>query len=104
MSLWEDTTGYRQGDRGKVEPRIWTTDLENENVALRIIVHRHVNYEPDQWLMSCRDVAGFTNHQLKAKDVDAAKHEALHLVYNTLLAIAKLAQDAIVQSEKEDRD
>lgn len=44
-----------------------------------IMVHRHIHYEPDQWLMSCVQY-GFSCHELKAKELSEACKEALQVV------------------------
>jgi hypothetical protein len=57
------------------EVTVW----ESEGTAVRISVHQHIAYPKDAWLLTCRN-APFDCHQLKAKDIDAAKREAVSLV------------------------
>ncbi len=44
-----------------------------------IVIHRHMDYEPDVWLCSVSDLE-IEKHVLKAKDVPAAQVEAVKFV------------------------
>lgn len=68
---WKDTTSYRQGERDG-EPREWTLRTEH----LRVTVHHHMHYPPDQWLVSCHEL-NIEMMELKSKEVEKAKEEAL---------------------------
>jgi hypothetical protein len=44
--------------------------------SMNLTVHRHIDYEPDQWIFSCYQL-GIQHHELKAKELAAAKSEAV---------------------------
>ena len=73
--IWNDITSYSRNNKERV-PQTW----ELKRDSLRIRVSRHINYEPDQWLLSCREF-GIDNHLLKSKNIEEAKNEALVLLY-----------------------
>lgn len=51
----------------------WRTEM------LRIGVHRHIHHDPDVWILTCYEV-GIREHELKEKDLEKAKGEALEFV------------------------
>ncbi|MEE9366754.1 MAG: hypothetical protein V3W44_08715 [Dehalococcoidales bacterium] len=77
-SEWKDTSSYSQGDTERI-PKMWTLVLG----SLRIIVHRHIHYDPDQWLLSCNEL-GFATCLLTEKDISKARNEALSYVKSRL--------------------
>lgn len=81
MKPWEDTTSYSRG--GDRTPRSWTTYVG----SFRITIHRHIDYEPDVWLVSTvPDV--LYKMPLASKNVEAAKVQAVAMLQSEL-------QDAI---------
>jgi hypothetical protein len=74
---WKDETSYTQGDKERI-PRSWV----RWDGLLRVTVHRHIHYPPDQWLLSC--APWFDKRELESKDADAAKDEAVTLVLQVL--------------------
>lgn len=77
------------GKRGKPET-CWTLQLP----WIVMLVHRHIHYEPDQWLLSCAQVAT-DNHELKAKNLGEAKAEAVAFVRERLSEYVKAVEDHI---------
>lgn len=70
--VWKDNTSYARGDKERV-PRVWHL----EKGGLAISVHRYVGCH-DQWFVTCEPF--FNVRPLQAKEVEAAKNEALALV------------------------
>lgn len=52
-----------------------------------LIVHRHIHYEPDQWLASCPGV--FENNALASPDIEQAKCQAVAKLQVVLEAAIK---------------
>jgi predicted DNA-binding helix-hairpin-helix protein len=50
MSEWKDSTGYSQGERGKIEPTSWALTLSPE---LRISVTKGHRIYRGEWIMFC---------------------------------------------------
>lgn len=48
----------------------------------RFVIHRHIDYPKDVWLSSCYGL--FTQRELKNKDLDKAKIEAVNIVKKIL--------------------
>ena len=67
---WRDITPYSRFETLRV-PRIWKAGF---STGLSLHVHRHEKFPADQWLMTANGL--FHNHELVAKDIDAAKQEA----------------------------
>lgn len=65
---------------------IWT-DKCKEHVLYfgnrEIVVHRHIDFPADKWLLTCRDIR-LVQYPLACKDLDAAKHEAVSAVRTRL--------------------
>lgn len=76
---WEDTTSYTQSDKERI-PRIWQLRIGK----MRLVVHRHLHHDPDQWLMTVHGDINIDNRPLLQKDLDKAKREALAALHNTL--------------------
>jgi hypothetical protein len=72
---WVDDTNYKRGERGNVEPQAWVYAA----TGLHVCVHRHIDYEPDAWLLTTRR-GPFSLQRLDAKDAEGAKAEALKLI------------------------
>lgn len=77
MPEWKDTSTFSQGDKVRT-PNCWRIS----GGGVTIILHRHIHYEKDDWLMSCEP--WFTTRMLQSKDVDDAKAEALQKVKTAL--------------------
>jgi hypothetical protein len=75
---WKDTTSFSQGEKDRT-PRCWTAKAGR----VQIVVHRHIHFPPDAWLLSCAALR-IDNRQLKSKDVDEAKQEAVRIVRELL--------------------
>lgn len=71
---WTDRTSYSKRDKDRT-PRSW----EWKHHGVIVIVHRHIDYGPDVWLVSCGEL-GASAIPLDATDVDAAKEEALRFL------------------------
>jgi len=72
---WKDTSSWSQRDPSDLRvPKEWT--LRTANV--RIVVHHHMDYEPDRWFCSAYPL--FDMQGLMAGDAEAAKAEAVELV------------------------
>lgn len=82
---WKDTTSYARGD--KREPRTWRALAG----PIAIVVTRHINYSPDQWLVSCDLLAPFPV-ALESRDLEDAKSEAIGLVRGKALEIVQALQ------------
>lgn len=80
---WKNTTSYSR-ERGTTEPREWTLKTRH----LRIVVHRHIDYAADLWLMSV-DPLGLRNVVLGEPEIDKAKTEAIRKVRRVILALAE---------------
>lgn len=70
---WKNTSSFSQGDKDRT-PNCWTTKAGR----IRIVVHRHIHHAPDVWLLSC-DALRIGN-ELKSRDIEDAKGEALAIV------------------------
>jgi hypothetical protein len=78
---WKDETTYSRDAKEKI-PSVWRLG----DKTLRISLHRHIYYEPDQWLLSCYHI-GLKEKVLKSKDLEKAKKEALAIVEKELLRL-----------------
>jgi len=91
---WQDTTIYSRGDKIR-EPSIWYCYPRNEHGHyIAICVHRHIDFPEDVWLLSCSPF--FIKHQLKNRNINKAKREALRKVKKEL----KLAINAFKREKK----
>ncbi len=77
MIEWIDTTSYRRGDNER-RPRVWRL----KSSVLKLIVHRHISYGDDAWLVTCDPL--FDNHKLPTTDEEQAKAMAIALVRQRL--------------------
>jgi hypothetical protein len=55
-------------------PHTWKLQIGD----FTLVLHRHIHYEPDDWLMSFENV--INKKLLKSKDVEEAKAEALGII------------------------
>ena len=78
IDWWKDITTYSKSDKGKI-PKVW----ENRIHGLRIVVHRHIWYEKDDWLLSCNEL-GIDNWKLNNKDRNKALKEAIEMITGKL--------------------
>ena len=75
---WKDTTSYSRSDNERI-PRSW----QIKSGSLIITIHRHRDYDPDIWLVSCYELS-ISQHKLKNKELNQAKNEALLIVKNAI--------------------
>lgn len=74
---WKDISTFSQSDKER-KPR----SFEARIGKLRLSVHRHIHYEPDDWLMDFGDFG--TMRLLKSKDIEDAKREASDIAMEML--------------------
>lgn len=68
----------------------WRRDEHTyQTETMDIVVHRHIDYPPDAWLVSVRPDIGISRKQLRATDAEAAKAEALETVRAYLAKLLK---------------
>ena len=77
MKEWKDVSSYSRGDKERI-PSAWLLKAG----YVRIVVHRHIHYPKDQWLLSCEPF--YNNFELKNKDISKAKKSAISMVYKQL--------------------
>ncbi|MCK5609450.1 hypothetical protein KAR91_46685 [Candidatus Pacearchaeota archaeon] len=70
---------YRIKDKDKK----WESH-EFEDKNLRFSIHHHINWENEDWLLSCHDVFGSRQQLLPSKNIDIAKKEAVALIRTRL--------------------
>lgn len=75
MTTWKDVTSYGGGTGPKV-PTTW----ELISGHLRVVVTRHIHYDPEAWVLRCPAV-GIDLQELKEPDLEDAQREAIRLVY-----------------------
>ncbi|KQN96904.1 hypothetical protein [Paenibacillus sp. Leaf72] len=71
---WIDVTRYSQRNKDKINPTAWGATIGK----IDIMIHRHIDYAPDVWLMSCSFID--LSKKLENKEIEAAKTEAVALV------------------------
>lgn len=79
MSKWNDTTSYRKGETDAT-PRAWTIHFADR---FSVIVHRHIHYPPNAWLVSCHELQ-IDNKPLRNDKVEKAKAEAVAFIESHL--------------------
>ena len=86
MEKWKEISAHsrREADR---TPR--TGEMKGPG-GLGIVGSRHIHYHKDQWLLVCAGVVD-GQYELEAKDIMAAKREALTLVATRLHEMAEFA-------------
>jgi hypothetical protein len=75
------TAAWRDIERGSIgtkEVEITSAEVRIDGFAL-ILVHRHIHYSPDQWLLTCHPF--FDKFELDSKPLNLAKKEALKRVH-----------------------
>lgn len=60
---------------------------EYEGDILRYSIHHHIDYAPEQLLLSCYNVFGSRQVKLESKEIEQAKHESLALIKLKLIAM-----------------
>lgn len=75
---WKNASTFAQGTTDRT-PRVWELPLG----WVTAVVHRHVHYPTDAWLLTCEPL-GFKGYVLLATDIDKAKAEAIGLVRSRL--------------------
>lgn len=78
--IWEDTTSYQQGERGRIAPRQWTTRAE----GLVLNVHTRPG-QAGWWLTTNMEL--FRQWQLAGADLGAAQAEAVEACRERLISI-----------------
>lgn len=78
---FRDTTEYRRNETSR-EPRTWTAGDDR----LQVIVHRHIDYPKDVWLVSWRPSI-WPMTELRHKAVALAFREAAHITRERLRAM-----------------
>ena len=79
MSEWVDRTFYKRGERGKVEPKIWTIRCSD----IRLVVH-HIN-GLEGWFMTTYGGGDFNEHEIKGVEkADKAKAVAMDILVSSL--------------------
>lgn len=82
MNQWEDISSY---SKSEIERPIKSLRLKVG--YFYIILHRHVHYEKDDWLVNFSNV--LNDRLLKNKDLELAKDEAIRLVKQIIDAANK---------------
>lgn len=78
---WKDSSSYDRGDKIRI-PTSWRLELYDSQV---IGVHRHINYHPDQWLLSS-SLFDRKCIKLGEKDIEKAKKEAILKTIDMLIS------------------
>lgn len=86
MAKWNDISAHSRSETDRT-PKTW--EMKGP-CGLRIVVTRHIHYPKDQWLLVCAGVVD-GQYELEAKDIMAAKREALTLVATRLHEMAEFA-------------
>jgi hypothetical protein len=81
---WEEDKDYRTGKVRGTEARVG---------PLRIVVHHYIGYPPERWFVSAHGLRDIDRRELQARDLDAAKAEAIEVVRRWLTsALAALPE------------
>ncbi len=88
---WKDTTNYVRGERGQIEPRRW----ERLIGGMRVIIHRHLDYEPDVWLLTTDAPCLFLQAALKSKDIEDATKEAVRHIASSVRTLFASVEAAL---------
>jgi len=74
MAMWKDVSSFSQSNKDRVP---WC--FEAQFGRFRLVVHRHKDYPPDQWLATCYPGV-FEHRELPSKDITEAKRQAATLL------------------------
>jgi hypothetical protein len=77
---WKNISSFSRDDTDRT-PNAW----EAHAGGLRIVVHRHIHFPKDVWLLSTTPF--FDRKQLTSKSIEEAKEEAVKLVCEKARAI-----------------
>jgi hypothetical protein len=73
--MWKDETSYSRNETNRI-PRTWV----NQSDWLKIVVTRHVDFEPDIWTLVA-NVGNLAQRViLDAREIESAKAEAMFRV------------------------
>ena len=72
---WKNTSSYSRNDKDRT-PHTWSLEPIS---TLRIIVTRHVHFQPIDWVLQCEAVR-LDNYLLRSKEIEDAKREAVAIV------------------------
>ena len=75
--MWKDISSYSQREKDRT-PKTWQF-ISN---GVLLVVTRHIHLSPDVWAARCEPSVSLV--ELKSKDIDDAKKEAVSLVVNSL--------------------
>ena len=81
MPTWNDTTSYRQGERGNILPESLTATAG----SIRCTIHHYIGCG-DQWYCSCQALC-ISVANLDTADVEVAKGRALKLIDTKVRAL-----------------
>lgn len=76
---WKDQSTHSRSDTAKV-PNNWVANVGR----LRVVIHRHVHYSEDTWLLTCAPF--FDKKPLKNVLIGDAKEEAIEMIRSELAA------------------
>ena len=86
---WEDISSHSRRDKDRT-PKTWELRL----AGIRVVVTRHIHFEPDEWVMTCDP--WFEQRSLGRVDADEAKDAAVGAVREKLAeSLAALTYKAI---------
>lgn len=80
LNVWRDTSSRDQSGR------CYSESYEYQTKNLRLSIHRHRDYPPDQWFVSCYEV-GANRLQLQPKALDDVQGEARKMIAERLLKL-----------------
>lgn len=95
MSLeWRDVTNYRDGERGKIEPRLWQIGYPAE-----LSISVFTRFDAISWFVSCLAL-GMDAHPLQAASDKAAKREGILVVVKAAENYAKLSRTILAANRR----
>ncbi len=71
--IWKDISSYSREEK-RTEPKTFEANV----YELRLIITRHIHYEPELWLFTCEPF--FDLAKLQSTKIDEAQAEAVHLL------------------------
>lgn len=92
---WKDATSYRQGERGKIEPRSWKMCIGEWRIWISC---GHVYY-PGEWIVTCRaiDISKHRLGMIADMSTQDARRLALVVVREKAMNLAKHIYDTAAQ-------